>query len=456
MPLKRVQDIRQHLVKLFPANSLRKRFAVGMSWVMAGSLFRQVASFVTGILTARLLGMTDFGKLAVIQTTVVMISNFGQAGIGLSTTKYVASTRATDQQRAGRIIGFSLMFAGVSSLLVGVAIAYFSPWIGEKLVPGSNLSESLALSSAWIAFEIIGLLQLRILAGLESFRSSANITFYQGVVLLPLICMGAYYGGVTGTIVAYSIMGMLSCIVSQLIIGKECRRFNVRIEFRRCWEEWRILHMSTMVWLSAIAMNTTNWLVGMVLARQPAGLTEFALFNAASRFQNVLTFLPNRVFHVSLPVLANLQADGNRRGFTKALASLGALTLGVTGTGAAIFILFSERLMSWYGAGFAGGGKVLGIIALLCVMSSLWTVATAGLWAAEQSRQMLSLDVVRGLLLLFLCLGGLAATAQGLALAHLISYSVGLVLLIFALLRYLRQPWPSDKPVQNAEAQKVL
>ncbi len=194
-----------------------------------------------------------------------------------------------------------------------------------------------------------------------------------------------------------------------------------------------------------MAMNTANWLAGILLARQPLGLREFGLFNAAGRLQSVLLFLPSRIFQVTVPVLANLQAEGNRRGFIKALAGVATLTVLVTGFFAGIFLLFPDQLMSLFGREFAKGSGVLRIIAVVCVASSAWTVATAGLWAARKANQMLILDGTRGLLLVGICLSGFVVNARSLAFAFLASYLVGLVLLSGVLFRFVRQPWPSEK-----------
>lgn len=436
--------------RYLPTNSLKKRLAVGMSWVTAGSLLRQIANFLAVIFVARVLGMSDFGRFAVIQSTVLMVSTFGQAGIGLSSTKYIASNRVTDRSRTGRIIGFTIVFAGITSVLIGLLLVSFSEILSEKLLPGSDIAGHLRLSSIWIMFEIISLIQIRMLAGLESFRSCAGITFCQGL-FLPIVVIGAHYQGVLGAVGCFAVVSIIGCLLGQVLLQKECRRLGISIRYRHVWGERSILRMSSMVWMSEIAMNATNWGVGVLLARQPDGLVEYAIFNAACRYQNVLAFLPTRIFHVSLPVLANLQAEGNRHGFTKALLGLGGVSLLITAAGASVLLLFPDTLMSWYGRGFGAGGDVLGVVALLCVASSLWTVASAGLWAAEQSAQMLGLDIVRGGLLVVLCLAQIATTARGLALAHLISYGVGGILLLCVLYRYLRQPWPANEPAVRGD-----
>ncbi|GFO64861.1 hypothetical protein GMPD_27800 [Geomonas paludis] len=268
---------------------------------------------------------------------------------------------------------------------------------------------------------------------------------------MPIVWVTSHYNGVTGAVLGYSAVSIMGCLIGQVMLQKECRRLGIPITYRKVWGERSILRMSTMVWLSEIAMNATNWAVGILLARRPDGLAEYAIFNAASRYQNVLAFLPTRIFHVSLPVLANLQAEGNRHGFTKALVGLGAISVLVTAAGASVLMLFPDILMSWYGKGFGTGGDVLGVIAVLCVATSVWTVASAGLWAAEQSRQMLGLDLLRGSILVLLCLTGIATTARGLAVAHLISYSTCAILLVWVLYRYLRQPRSADQATVKAD-----
>lgn len=428
----------------FPKGSLRKRFTEGMTWAITGTLFRQAANFVAGMMVARLLGVSDFGKLAVVQSTVLMLANFGQAGIGLAATQRVAGLRSKDPSRAGRVIGFSLVFTGACALLVGLLFFLFSSRIASEILPESDIVTEIMIAGGWIAFEIISLLQLRIMTGLEAFRSSAFVNLFQGIILIPILYCGAYLGGVSGAVTGLALVSIISSVIGQVALNAECGSFSITISYRDSWKEKGLLGMSAKVWLSDIAMNATNWLAGILLARQPGGLPEFGLFNAANRLQNILLFLPARIFQVSVPVLSNLRTDGNRRGFTKALLTLGALAIVITGAGAVCFLVFSEQLMSLFGSDFSRGSGVLQTVALVCVASAAWTVATAGLWAAEKANQMLILDTVRGLLLISICLSGAVISARGLAFAHLISYTVGLVLLVGVLVRFLILPWTSD------------
>ncbi|OGU05258.1 MAG: hypothetical protein A2075_01040 [Geobacteraceae bacterium GWC2_58_44] len=426
----------------YSAASLGKRFAAGMSWTVAGTLLRQAANFAVGIYIARILGIAEFGKLAVIQSTMLMVAGFGQAGIGLSATKHIATLRASDQVRTGSIIGFTLVFTGISASAICLLLVLFSSQIESAILPGSRISTELKLSGIWILFELISLVQLRILAGLEAFHGSAKVNLWQSIFLLPIAVVGASWAGLKGTVIALALISLLSCIVGQWVLEKECSRFGITIGYRNIWREKGMLRMSSMVWLSSIAMNTTTWFVGILLARQPLGIYQFGLYNAAGRFQNILLFLPMRIFEVSIPVLSNLQAEGNQSGFRKFMVYAGSITFAFSVLGSMVMVLFSDRLMSWYGTDFAQGANVLNYVAVGCIASSVWTVASAGLWAAEKSRQMLLLDLLRGSILVVLCLAGMASSAVALTMAQIASYAISVLFLLFVLFRYVRRPWP--------------
>lgn len=436
-----LSNFRQSAAGSSAAASLGKRFAAGMSWTIAGTLFRQVASFAVGIYVARILGIAEFGKLAVLQSSVLMVTGFAQAGIGLSATRHIATLRSTDQGRTGSIIGFTLSFACITALAVCTLLLLFSGAAESALLPGTSLAGALQLSGVWILFELVSLVQLRILAGLEAFRGSATVNLWQSVSLIPFAVVGAQSAGLQGTVLAMAAVSLLSCLVGQYVLENECSRFGITIRYRNSWRERGILRMSSMVWLSSIAMNITNWLVGILLARQPGGIYQFGLFSAAGRFQNILLFLPMRIFEVSIPVLSNLQAEGDQKGFRKSIMYSASVTFAFSAVGALVMILCADRLMSWYGADFAAGTSVLKYVSLLCLVSSVWTVASAALWAAEKSTEMVLLDLLRGGILIGICAAGLVSTAAGLAWAQIASYLVAVVMLLWVLCRYLKKPW---------------
>jgi hypothetical protein len=93
--------------------------------------------------------------------------------------------------------------------------------------------------------------------------------------------------------------------------------------------------------------------------------------------------------------------------------------------------------MSSYGAGFKAGASVLLLTAAAAVPSAIYTVSAGTLWALGKPAQMLTVDVFKTSLLLALCWAGLASSAWNLALAYLLSFTAGSVVIMLAVRRQL-------------------
>ena len=61
----------------------RERLLAGFSWNVISSIALQGSVLLSTIIVARLLGVQAFGAYSVLVTTVMMIANIGQGGIGL-------------------------------------------------------------------------------------------------------------------------------------------------------------------------------------------------------------------------------------------------------------------------------------------------------------------------------------------------------------------------------------
>src|SRR5579863_4715840 len=83
-------------------NPLVQRLAHGAFWSVISSGVGQGGSLLASMATARLLGSVQFGKLAVILSTINLFATVGAAGLGVTATKHVAEYRQSDPGRAGR------------------------------------------------------------------------------------------------------------------------------------------------------------------------------------------------------------------------------------------------------------------------------------------------------------------------------------------------------------------
>ena len=174
-----------------------------------------------------------------------------------------------------------------------------------------------------------------------------------------------------------------------------------------------------------------------MLARQTSGFTELGLYNAADKWKTALTYLPNMLFQVTLPMLSHRQSAGDHRGCKRIFRMALGSTLAVTGTAALVVAALARVLMATYGAAFTAGASVLSLLAAAAVVSAIYTVGSSVLWALGKPVQMLGVDLFKTSLLLGLCWGGLASSAWNLALAYLLAFSAGSMVIMLTVHRQL-------------------
>jgi O-antigen/teichoic acid export membrane protein len=167
-------------------------------------------------------------------------------------------------------------------------------------------------------------------------------------------------------------------------------------------------------------------MVNALLINRPRGYSEMGVFNAAYQWRTAMIFLPTLIGQVVMPMLSSLQGEKGRQSARKIL--LGATLLNALFVLPALLpILFlSNRIMAFYGPGFASRGMVLLVTALTAGLYAIETpmgdiIAASGrMWLAA----LINLGwacVFVGSAWFFLRIGW---GADGLAAAYLIAYSV--------------------------------
>jgi len=413
--------------------SVEGQLARNTGWTVVGSVSSQGSSLLAALVIGRLLGVAPLGKLALIQATVVLLGNIAEMGLALTTTKFVSRWRSSDPARAGRLLGWTLRTAACSGTLVAVSVATLVPWLGGGL---SGISLELRAASGVLLFDMLNRIQLGALSGLEAFDRSARVQAARGALLLPGVYLGARLGGLMGAVAAMSCVSFAVYMVGHHALRKRCRELAIPILYRGAREPG-VIGTSLSLWAGALLLSGSTWAVTLMLTRQTGGFTQAGIYNAADKWKTALTYLPNMLFQVTLPMLSHRQAAGDRSGCRRIFHIALGSTLAVSGTAALVVMALSRTLMSSYGAAFTAGERVLTLLAAAAVMGSIYTVGSSVLWALGKPAQMLGVDVFKTSLLLILCWAGLAGSAWNLALAYLLAFTAGAIAIMIAVRRQL-------------------
>jgi len=401
------------------------RLAKGTLWSMAGAVISRGLMLCAMVLVARMLGKTVYGELGMIQSTVGMFGIFAGFGLGLTATKHVAEFRQKNPERAGRIIGLSWLVATVTGSLMALGLFIFAPWLAEHTINAPHLAVVLRIAALILFINALNGAQTGALSGFEAFKTIAYINLFVGLISFPILVGGAYFGGLTGAVLALAINLGVNCLLNHLALRKEFCRYKVPFTFRKCGRELSILwKFSLPAVLAGSLVGPVNWICNALLVNQPDGYGEMGIYSAANQWYAILLFLPGVLGSVVLPVLSE------RLGQKDAKQSLKTMALAIKVN--ALFVLplvlivsiASPYIMSLYGEGFRSGWPTLVVVLLTTGVLAVQT--PVGQIIAASGKMWLGFAMNAGWALLFIVstlllidLGSL-----GLATARLFSYIV--------------------------------
>jgi O-antigen/teichoic acid export membrane protein len=415
------------VLKSPPANSLRARLTLGALWSLAGAAVSQGSLLVGSVISARLLGPSGFGELAIINGTVGMFGVFAGFGLLMTATKYVAELRANDRERAGRIIAMCFVAALVSGGLISLALLVCAPFLAAHTLGAPHLAVEIRIASLLLVLNALNGAQTGALSGLEAFKAIARANVVRGVISLPLTAGGVVLWGLRGGVWALVLAAAVACLINNRFLSDECHRAAVPIRYGSIGSERRLLwDFSLPAFLSGAMVAPAGWVATAMLVNQPGGYGEMGIFNAANQWRTSLVFLPGLIGQVVLPIMSSLQKAGTVSSVRRLV--LGSIVINGLFTVPVLVVLLPTAgwIMSFYGGGFSHRAAVLQTSVLSAALLAIQT--PIGNLIAAYGRMWIGFFMNAGwalsLLLVVHILLGRGWGADAVACGYLIAYAI--------------------------------
>ncbi len=401
------------------------RLRRGITWTAIGSVVGQGASVLASVALARILGRETYGQFALVQSTVVALTNFANLGLGVTATKYVSQYRTTQPEKAGRILGLSFLFAVLSSSCFSLVLVRFAP----VLIRSAALVPELRLAAVYAFFIALNGYQVGALAGLEAFRSIASITMTNGGASLLLAWALTYWLGLRGAVLAMGIGSILLWLHYQSALRREVHSKGIAIRFAGAWQERAALfRCAAPAMLCGVVGSVAIWHCSVILVRE-SGFADLGVFSAANTLRLLVLFLPGLVTRVTSPLLNNMLATGDWYGYRRIFWGSVAVT-GLVALVLAVLCAFAgQRILRLFGRDFVPslaltlpllGSVVVEVVAnnlyqaIFTARSLWWQAGILTIWSSVLVGCSLALIPGHG--------------ASGLAFSYLAAWSVSAIL----------------------------
>lgn len=446
--------IRSFLAKHFPKGSLRQRMLGGTLTMLSGTLVAQFSTFVTLVVSARLLGSVEYGKYGVVQSTLGLLALLAGLGMGLTNRRYVGELRDSDKVRCGRVIGFSTLVTWFTSAVVAAVLFVWAPFLSSRVLNAPELALVLRLATAIILFNGLNESQVGVLSGLEDFRSITNVNFLRAVAAPFLLIGGVVLWRLPGLVAGMALTALVAWLVSIALVRSSVRKAGIEVTYKGISQERQIVwRFAIPVVASGTIFTSIFFAARAIITQYPGGYEQLGIFTAAEQWLVILALVPGQIVNVSQPILSNVYATQDRIRFGRAIAANMGLSVGVAVFFAVIIILIAKPISALYGATFVGLSSVIVLVCLTGILrvfsSSVGTMLVTinrmwvGLWI-NLLWGAVFLSVVATLMI-----RGLPG-AYALGYANIISYTLQATLVLTIFYRFTKGFWrsPIQQPIQ--------
>ena len=163
-------------------------------------------------------------------------------------------------------------------------------------------------------------MQTGVLAGFEAFKRIARINLITGLANFPVLVGGAYVAGLPGAVWGLVAVLALNCGLNFLAVRREAAAAGAVVTYRQVHQHWPLLwRFGLPGMLSGLIAGPVNWGTSTLLVNQHGGYAEMGILNACNTWFQAVTFLPNLLSQVLLPILSSYSAARNRAGLNRAL-----------------------------------------------------------------------------------------------------------------------------------------
>lgn len=412
-----------------------QRFAGGTCWSFLAGFSYNLSFLLVGLLLSHILGQYLYGQYGMIRSTINMFIVFSSFALGTTATKYVAQCRFTNKSKTERIMNLSLSIAFVLAFVVFAICMMFSNYIAVTTLHTESLIIPLRIASFMILFLTISGVINGILVGYEEFF----LIFKQNIIavcfLITASAVCSYFFQLNGALIALLIYLFVSLCLGSYYLSKVYKREKIRFSLTGIKQEFHILwKFSLPATLGGLLYTPIIWITNTILVNSNAGYEAMAGLDVIRQWYSAVLFIPMIASRVVLPMLSNFSDKTSHNEYNTILTYSLLVNVGSASLMALLLFLFSDPLLSAYGASFAEFKIpfcIMMIVAVVFVANSVvgqmilsknlawWGFLFNMIWAI----------IFVMLNILFVQKNNLGVF--GISLAYLISYSVHTIIQIF-------------------------
>jgi O-antigen/teichoic acid export membrane protein len=336
---------------IVPGPAAQPSLARNATWQFAATAARAAIGLVSVAVYTRLLGMPQWGLLALFQAAIAPLALLDS--LGMATVRFVSAAAARrDHDEVERVFQTALLFnlaVGVAGVLALVASA---PWLATSVfaIPAEDVPKAIVgfrvIAVSW-GVAIVTAAYTAVLVAYQQYRSTATLSVVSAVLSVGLGLFTAAAGGdvvavlVAQTVAAVVMLALFFRTASRLVPGAASVPRWDHAAFRRSFSFgfWQLIAMAG----GLLVSSADRYILGALFVPAVVGIYAVAnLLNA----QLYAAFV--ELGEVLFPAVSNLEGRGDLRAARRLALVVGwTLTTGFGICAAVLAVIGGDFMQLW-------------------------------------------------------------------------------------------------------------
>jgi O-antigen/teichoic acid export membrane protein len=421
---------------------IRKRLFRNASWLVGGRTIAGLFSALQTVIIARILGVDNYGLLALIIAYVDILNNLFDFRVWETATKYIGTFWANGERQKTLSMIKTSYIIDISSGALAFIIAILTAKVASSYLIHSPQAYALIwVYSLSLLIDTANSTSDAILRVFNKFKPIAFvfsfISFFRLIMVSLLLYLGMEIRGVLLSFIAASFLGFAIriWIVSETLGEKHLTRWW-RSDLSLIRGQWKGIawFLGNTSLAATLKMSKDNFL-GILVLGYFSGKEAAAYYKIAKSFVKLMRTFMDPIYEAIYPELVGILSTNALKDFKRVLVHSTKTLMKFTIPGAALILIFSDTIINLiFGREYLPASNALRIITGAVVITQLTFLISPALLAIGRPglRTLVSvISIAAYILLLFLLVPkfsyiGAAFAFLGFAIVRAIIYFISL------------------------------
>lgn len=358
--------------------TLEKHFLKNVSWLFSGKSAAGLFAAIETIIVARLLGVENYGLLAILVAYVDLVNNFLDLRVWETATKYIGSYWAKNEKDKTLSMVKLSYFIDISTGFIAFILTIVTSKIASNyLLHSQEAYYYICIYAFSLLIDTANTTSYAILRVFDKYKDIAFISTVNNFVRLLFVCIVLYLEmGLTGVLYSYVASTAITFILRMTFVAKSLRKCGLfswwNADIRLIRDEWKGIawFLGNTSLTATFKMAGDNY-AGILILGYFAGKEASAYYKVGRAFLNIIGRVTEPLTQVIFPELVRLSNFDDLSHFKHlikySIKNLSKVLIPV----AIVVIIFSDWIIKLiYGIEYLPASDVLKIITPAVVISN--------------------------------------------------------------------------------------